>query len=331
MNKARIIYALALCTVLGIFFGVYQFYFKEKLAAYQRDAVLCQKLEERLKDLEEFFQKSDPDTIVREWRSQVVPWTEAIIDRAKFFTFGDWYEHEKPPKEGGGILKFWYDEQANKLVYDLYQKVGERMGRYDLFPPDIRQAMGAPTLDDLASTDVNEEDVNLWLGRLVFGIKACEMLLEAKASSISQVSLWSMRRDDELMLMQTVGCSFTMTMRDLVKLLEDNLSCAERYFNVNAIRITYPYIGYNIEPQLNVEMVLTQEAFKQVRLNALAEGNIPGVGGPGQGPTAAPGARDAYRTSGMDRSRGAGQTPAAEPGFFGKAWKLFKRYILYTN
>ena len=102
MKQARIIYALLLCVVLGVFFGVYQFYFKEKLAAYARDAAQCASLEKRLKDLEDYFDRHKPDEIVRNWRSQVVPWTEAIVDRTKFFTYGDWYKHEMPPKEGGG-------------------------------------------------------------------------------------------------------------------------------------------------------------------------------------------------------------------------------------
>ena len=71
------------------------------------------------------------------------------------------------------------------------KRLVERMGRYDLFPQDIRQSLAVPTLDSLAAADVNEQEVNQWLGRLAFGIKTCELLLDAKASVINQVSLWA--------------------------------------------------------------------------------------------------------------------------------------------
>ena len=76
-------------------------------------------------------------------------------------------------------------------------------------------------------------------------------------------------------------------------------------------------------------MILTQAGFKQARLKALTEGGEPGAGGASPAAPVAPTARDTYRSSVGSGGRGGAQTP--EPGFFGKAWKLFKRYVLYMN
>ncbi len=336
MTKVRIIYAAVLFAVLGAYAAVYQFYFREKLASYRRDEELKQMLDRTYEELRQAFAGVDPDMLTREWRAQIQPWTDAVTERGRYFNFAGWFVHERPPQEGP-ILKFWYDEQSNKMILALYQKVVERMGRYDLFPPDIRAELGVPTVDDWAGIDVNEALVSEALSRLAFGIRVCEMMLDAKATRISRVAIWPQRIEDELLRKQTVGLAFSMGARDLVRFIDEQLRTADRYFTIDGLRITYPYIAYNVDPQLNVEMLLTMARYEPRQAPAAPEQlaaaqGAPGV--PGMIGVAPPGmmqprASQVFDDQGMRERRRAQQYQ--EPGFFGKMWKWFKRYVLYTN
>lgn len=325
MNKGRIIYAAILLAVFGVFGGVYKFYFEAKLKAYSQDDQLKNKLEGVLEDLETTFSNTDPDLLTREWRTQIVPWGDAIADRASFFTMGNWFDHEMPPKEVG-ILKFWYDQECRKMLRALYEKVGEKMGRYDLFPQNIMGDLEIPTVDDWATIDVTEQEVNRQLARLSFGISACQLLLEAKASSISEVVLWPTipraAQYGKLLNLQTVGMSFTITAKNLVSFFDEKLRLSDRYFSVNAMRIKYPYIAVNREPELEVELLVTQASFAKPD----QEG-----GGAAAGPGQKPNLENEYTQRVVPRAPRAPQAPPPEPGFFGKAWKLFKRYVLVMN
>jgi hypothetical protein len=323
MTKPRIIGVLILVGVLAVFGAVYQFYFAKQLAEYAKDRQQQKMLQSLYESLTTEFSGTKPEELTQAWRLQVQPWTDALLDRTKFFNLGDWQEHDQPTKEGQ-ILKFWYDEQSNKMVWDLNQKVGEKMGRYDLFPPDIRQDVGAPTLDDLGTSDVKMEDVNGWLERLSFGVHLSRMLLDAKVGRVNQMVMWPSRKDkqqygDQLTL-YTVGLSFNIAMKDFVKMVDDTWRTSERYFNVEALRVTYPYIGYNSEPQLSVELLLTQ---------ATCVVRPPTPGDAGAAPGAAPDARTMYQNQNMGGNRpSAAAAKEGEAGFFGKAWKWIKNNYL---
>lgn len=317
MNRGRIIYASVLFSVFAAFGAVYQFYFKARLEAYRKDELFAIELQGTLDGLADTFKETTPDELTRAWRAQIQPWNDAVTERAKFFNLGGWFEHEKPPAESL-ILKFWYDEQSQKELRKLYQKVGEKMGRYDLFPPDIRENLGIPVLDDWANIDVTERDVNRELARLNFGIKTCELLLDAKVSSLNDVVMWQTAYQspayNKLLNLQTTGMSFTITMKNLVALLEEKFRLANRYFTVNGLRITYPYIAINAEPELQVEMLVTQAEF----VNQQEGGNLRQAFDQNVAPRTAP--------------TTAAPAPSAVPtGFFGKAWKWIKVNIFVTN
>lgn len=330
MTKARIIYVLILAAVLSVYVAVYQFYFKEKLEVYRQDVQLKDTMERAYEDLKTTFMGVKPEVIVREWRAQVQPWSDTVLTRSKYFNYGDWFTpFETIPVQNAGILKFTFDEMANNMIDDLYKRVSENMGRYDLFPADIREQFRIPTLDELAGVDVNQDEVKDYLARLNFGIRLCDLLLDAKASSISQITIWPVRKEKNLLDYQTAGMSFTIAMKDLVNLFEEKLHTADRYFCIDALKITYPYVGYNVDPQLNVEMLLTQAAFSgmpESRAGA-AGGPPPAPGSPEARPGTQPSPRDEFGRS-INRPP---RAPMKEPGFFGKAWKLFKRYVLYSN
>lgn len=322
ISRGTIIYVTVLFSCFLVFLGIYYFFLHRQLAQYRKDEELKELYERTLRDLENTFSKTDPELLIREWRAQVVPWEEALKERSKFFNLSNWSEHETPPKEGV-ILKFWYEEQAQKMIRELYEKVGEKMGRYDLFPQDIRRALGVPTLEEISRQDVTEQVVNQALSKLAFGIKMCEFLLDSKIVSLEDIVYWPPIRQapqfEKLLTFHIFGIRCYMSMKDFVNFVEEKLKLADRYFAINGLRIQYPYIGYNTEPMLQIEMLISQANYsppQEVSIDLRAQyqaqmgmGMAPGV-----------------------RRSGPGATTQAEPvSFWGKAWKWFKRYILYTN
>ncbi|MGC8737096.1 MAG: hypothetical protein ACP5UA_00455 [Candidatus Hydrogenedens sp.] len=319
ISRGTLIYITVLLLSFLLFTGVYYFFLQKQLTAYKKDEDLKKAYENALKDLEQTFSRTDPEVLIREWRAQVIPWEDALKKRSSFFNLSNWTDHEVPPKEGV-ILKFWYEEQAQKMVKQLYEKVGEKMGRYDLFPQDIRKSLGVLSLDEISRTDVTEELVNRQLAKLAFGIKMCEYLLDSKMVSIDDIVFWppiSQHPDFEKLLSFFVfGVRCNMTMKDFVNFVEQKLRLADRYFHINALRIQYPYIAYNVEPLLQIEMVISQANYKppqEVSIDIQLQYQTQmGAGG--------------QRRQSVNKD-----TSAEQAGFFAKAWKWFKRYILYTN
>jgi hypothetical protein len=320
ISRGSLIYITVLLLSFLLFAGIYYFFLQKQLEEYKKDEDLKKNYEAALMDLEQTFSQVDPETLIREWRTQVVPWEEALKQRAKFFNISNWADHEVPPKEGV-ILKFWYEEQAQKMIQQLYEKVGEKMGRYDLFPQDIRRSLGVLTLEEISSMDVTEQMVNNQLAKLAFGIKMCEFLLDSKMASIDEIVAWQpfvqLPDFERLLSFHLFGVRCSITMKDFVTFVEEKMRLADRYFNINGIRIQYPYIAYNVEPLLQVEMIISQanynppkETGADIRLQYQTQ----------MGATAP--ARQREREN---------AAAAEQVGFFAKAWKWFKRNILYMN
>jgi len=319
ISRGTIIYITVLLLSFSLFAGIYYFFLQKQLVEYKKDEDLKKTYEAALMDLEQTFSQTDPETLIREWRTQVIPWEEALKQRAKFFNISNWAEHEVPPKEGV-ILKFWYEEQAQKMVQQLYEKVGEKMGRYDLFPQDIRRSLGVLTLEEISRLDITEQMVNKELAKLAFGIKMCEFLLNSKMASIDEIVYWPpiIRSPDfeKLLSFYLFGIRCTITMKDFVNFVEEKMRLSDRYFNINAVRIQYPYIAYNTEPLLQVELIISQASYtpppkEDINLQYRAQMSA--------------------TAPARQREAGASATAAEQAGFFSKAWKWFKRNILYMN
>ncbi len=316
MTKGRIISALVLFAFLGAFFSVYQFYLKGKLEEYHNDELLKETLLTTLRELEDAFSGIEPALLKREWRAGVQPWHDALGQRATYFNYGDWVAYEQPPKEGQ-ILKFWYDEVSNKMVWDFNEKALKATGNYTAYPPDIRDNLGVAKLEDLQTYDLTETDVIRQLAGLNYGMEQCQQLFDAKASSVTDISIWKMQDKPEhkgLLSIQTMGVAFTMTMKDFSNYLKE-LRLADRYFSVEGLRITYPYIGYNVEPQLQVEMLLSQANYMP-RPEKQRQGRA---------------ALRKTSNSDNDGSEARKKKRKKELGIFAKAWKLFKYYVLATQ
>lgn len=322
MSRERIIYSGVLVLILAAFGAVYQFYFKEKLEQYRENIVYRDQLKGVLEQLQNTFGRVKPDVLASRWREEVQPWRDAVLERSRYFGFGDWREHPKYDEDTGTILRFWYDETSNEMILNLYQEVGQKMGQYNLVPQDLRYEFGVASLSDWEQANITEEDAYRNLAQLNFGMNVIRMFMDAEASYIQRISLWppsQMDRYGTQLNFRPVGVHFSMTTENLVKFLDD-LRTRERYFNVSALRITYPYICYPQEPMLDVQMVLSQAIFNELDFEKAAS-------------SATGSAEDAFRSSGMIGRSSRGSAPVEEekesiPAYL---WRMFKRYVLYMN
>lgn len=310
--KGQIIGFLLLCAVFGAMFAVWQFYFKEIFDGYKEEERLRVSLEETMAQLQENFQGYKPELLIEAWQNEIQPWRDAREQRGQYFNFGDWYEIDVTPPEER-MLKFWYAEESNKQINDLYGKIFNRMGRYDLFPQDIRAKFAIAGEKDWEGRNISWEEVETNLRKLNFGIKLTTLLLEANVSSVRDIVIWSRRVPEnygDMLSMQTVGLHITIAAKDMVKLLE-SLEQETRYFDVDALRITYPYIAYAVEPQLELQFLLTQANYRQPK-------DMP-----------EPIATASVDSAGSRAGGAAGRGRAAPEGALGKFWSWFKRVVLY--
>lgn len=311
--KEQIIGVTILVVVFGALGSVWQFYYKDIFEGYKADDTLRETLEKTHSQLAETFQGYKPELLIQEWQNKMQPWRNAREERATYFSYGDWYDTDVKWDEEG-MLKFWYTEESNKMLMDIYRRVYEKMGGYDRFPQNIREILNVQQESDWADRDVTIDEVMVNLKVLSFGQSLTQLLLDSNVSQVHNVSVWPRRIPKffaELLGLQTVGLRISITARDLVKML-DNLRMESRYFTVEGLKISYPYIGYPSEPQLNVSLLLTQAVYRKP-----ADATIQ--------PTAA----SASRSSSSSAARSSVTTE--EPGFFGKAWTWFKRTVLVMN
>ena len=325
--KAQVVGIIILAAIGGAFYGTWHFFFQELFEGYKQDSALKNSLENTLKQMEDNFSGYKPELLIDEWQGMVQPWRSAREDRAKFFNFGGWYDIDIK-QDDDRILKFWYTEESNAMLMELYKKVYEKMGGYDRFPYDLRGMLNVAKEEDWTGQNVTQEQIDLALRTLQFGINLSEYLLKAEISSLSNVVLWPRRFPEahqKMLGLQTVGLRFTMTARDLVRFLEA-LRQETRYFSVDAIRVIYPYISYAGEPQLDVRLLLTQANYR-----APQDEGTPGTPGVGAAPGATFGAGGAPmvippREIDPERMR-----RQQEPGPLGRFWRWFKRTVLYMN
>lgn len=315
--KAQIIGFLLLLAVFGVMFAVWQFHFKEIFDGYKEDDRMRDALEGTLTQLQENFQGYKPELLIEQWQNQIQPWRDAREERARYFNFGDWYDIDLVPPEAR-MLKFWYTEETNKKLYDLYVKIYERMGGYDRFPNDLRAKFNVAKEEDWSGRDVTWPEIEQNLRQLNFGINLASLLMESNVTLVRDIVIWPRRVPegyDDMLGLQTVGLHLSIPAKDLVKFF-DNLSQEPRYFTVDGISLSYPYIGYQVEPQIEVQMLLTQANYRkpadEKEPDLTADGGIP--------------------QSQQMMNRDADERPRRQEvsqGVFAKAWRWFKRVVLY--
>ncbi len=336
-TKARLVILLILLSVAGVMFGAYKFYFQEKLAGYSRDQKFHDMLSTALKDLNNTFHGTRPEVVTEAWSAQVNPWNDALTQRTGYFSFGNWLEHEAYPKGDAPMIRFWYEDKLgkdfNKFYQDMMKKVPDLRGF-----PSADQLIGAFNVTmpaDWSGVNVTEEMVSKELEKLSFGFAASNLILDAKPTAVYDVRPWPERVSDEskkLLKVRKIGLRFQIKTKELVGFLE-KMRTDKRYFTVEAMRITYPYISNPAEPELFVELLVSQAAYAKPSGNFLAS---PASMAPGKTD-----AKNAFAQSfggarkvGRSRAREEDAQATGQPqelGTMGKAWKWFRNNILFTK
>ncbi len=338
LTKGRIIFVLVLVAAFSGLGAFYKYYFEPKMQAYDADIKLKEAIEQRLSDLETTFDGYDPAQAVAAWRAQIEPWTQALDSRTGYFTYADWEAHEEYP-EDGPILRFWYEETVYNTTQDFYREVQEKYPSFNLYQmPDLQSALNIMSAQAMDSS-IDEDQVNEELSRLSIGINACRLLLEAKAGAIRGISLWPETKVDRKtgLIKRTIGLAFTMELGDFAELMEQ-LRTADNYFNVDALKLSYPYIAYEVRPQIEIEMLLTQARYEGLgQGGATTGGPAVGFGGPGLGGFGG-GFGGGFSLDGglggFNPFGGFGNQnmpPPKPPKFYERAWKWFKRVVLVMN
>jgi len=272
VRKEYIVPGIALVTVLAVVGAVYQFYYKKQVEEYSKNKLRLDQLQVALQRMEQKFEKCIPKEYVALKTAQVQPLANELGARSTFFSIPDLAETDPIPD--GVMLKFYYKEQFIKLFTDLQQEAMTK-GPYFTYPTNT--AFGAILPDEVLKTPLDASQVEANLRKIRFGIAVIQMLMDAKAALISEVEVWPKYNDyGGLLEMHTTGLAFMMTAANLVEFL-DGLRLKDRYFSVNAISIQNPYIRYQVDPPLQVRMLLTQGEFlvNRARPAAAAEPSAP--------------------------------------------------------
>jgi hypothetical protein len=348
MTRGRIINALVFLVVLGVALGVYLFYFKDKLKDYKDDLTFQQSLEQLADSLEEDFDNTRPEVIIGAWKNQVIPFTDDINSRAKYFGKAGWSDHEKYAK-GEGIIKFWYSKKSEKMITDFYQqtvpaKLGGdavRIGRFPM-PGVLMNMLGITNVEQWSGMNVNEKTVHDELARLSYGLSACELIMDAKPTAIYNLAVggvYTKQAPGKLLKFRSLGYSMTMNMKSLVDFIE-SLRMSDIYYSVDALSIKYANIAVAVEPQMNVQILITRATYEEPKAGVGTGGGAGGA--PGSAANVYQGSFGGGRMGpgmgrmgpGMGRmgpGMGGGGTPAQQPGAFKKAWKWFNRVFLARN
>lgn len=336
MTKRRIIGTLLLFAAFGAFGAVYKFYFEEKLQSYRQDQELLVRLETTREDIEQFFSYVQPDVLTNSWRAQIQSWDQALNERSRYFHFGDWQDFPEYPGDGP-ILRFWYQDRVDEMMESYYRMIYEKMGRYDLVP-DVSTVLNLMTIDTWDMMDGDEQYAHRELARLSFAMSFMEMLLDYDVSAVTSFSMWprAAAGPGQLLTRQTVGVQVSMSAQNFIRLIE-SMRTSDRYFTIDAMKIAYPYIGYEREPELFIELLITQARFR------MPEVTDTGITLAADNGTASTGMMSPMQGMGMmgpmgnmsslfDMQGFGGQRqPPPEPGMFDRAWRWFKRVVLVTN
>ncbi|MBX3177297.1 MAG: hypothetical protein KF886_08055 [Candidatus Hydrogenedentes bacterium] len=335
MNRDRIIYFVVLLSVFAACFAVYQFYFKAKLEKYAQDKQLLENLNSTYSSLSGAFRGEDPDTVIAQYRSVVQSWRDAIDARVGYFNDAEWRDYQNPP-EDVFILQYWYGERTREMTAALWEKAQGKYGAevYQRFPADIQGMLGVPYAEQWQGYDIQRSHVTSNLERLSYGISVLDLLLDSNAQAIRQVAMYDPQPSRTIgadVVYHRLGVSFVIEVKDFVGMIE-KFRAADRYFNIEGMKVTHPYIAVRYEPRLEVEMFIVRTKPKESFLAGTVAAGGPasnvqqafsafsaGGGAPLQNP---------FRLQGDDDEE---YVREPEPTGVARAWRWFKRTVLFTN
>jgi hypothetical protein len=267
VSKEYIMALSALIAVLGAVGGGYQFYYRERLDEYQKNIQDEEKLANVLTALGTAFSYCPPEDLIKAVNGEVNPMVEELHRRAAFYQVGDLREIQPIPD--GKLLGFYYREEFERLFNEFHQQV---LASYPtcVYP---RTTFGAPHPDEFTGVEISKTEIETALKKITFGLSMMRLLMQSKAAYITDVQLWPPRATQgKLFTEYTVGLSFAMMPKDLVAFL-DKLRIGEvlgqpRYVTVNALSIQNKYLRWQVEPPVEVQMLIT---FVQANVDENAE------------------------------------------------------------
>lgn len=259
MNRVYIVTALAVVVVAAALGGSYQFYFKGKIDEYREHQMQKERLVKKLTDLESTFAGVKPERLVQEWKQQVNPWFNAVADEGRFFEFGVEAVPPVPPEVVSPRL--YYKDEYEKMMRTLHQEAYPRAIPFTNF--------GVYDPNAIPNNTATREEVRDWLNKLHFGQEMIRLLLANNVVAIENIDVWPDKvEQDGMLVKRTVGARFVIALGDLVSFLEQ-LRSAERYYAVEAIRVSNPYLMTSPPPPVTVEMLLTLARFDAQKLEAV--------------------------------------------------------------
>jgi hypothetical protein len=279
ITKERIISLCVLLAVAGGFYGVWHFYLSEQWATYNQNQEFRDALEGKLKSLKGTFDGALPTVVVDAWAEQTEPWQTALEERTPRFNVGDWLAHDTYD-ESGPMLRFWYDEVTKKMVRDFYKDLPTKMNWQAFFIGDFYQEFGVATNEAFVARTVKVDQVYDEIKKLQFGISASRHILDVKPASVMEIRPWTPRHVSthrDILKVRTVGYVFQATLANLITFLETQRT-AERYYTVEALECTYPYLAYEQDPVLSVRMIVSQATYDEPKEGVTS---LPAVGASG--------------------------------------------------
>ena len=180
MNRVYVVTVLAVVAVVAALGGAYQFYFKAKIDQYRQHQTQKTQLEKKLTDMQNVFSGVKPERLVEEWKNQVNPWFNAVIEEGRFFNLG--VEAVPPVPEEVISPRLYYEEQYNKMILKVYSEA------YPRYIPTTNFGVYDPNA--IPNNTATREEVRQWLQKLKFGQDMIRLFLEHKAVAIYQIEVW---------------------------------------------------------------------------------------------------------------------------------------------
>lgn len=256
LRKEYIVALVALLVFGGGGYAVWKFYFSAQLEQYRADVKNLETLKAKLEELQKRFGNQKPEDILTQYTQLVQPWSEALDERAKFYSFQSFVKVETPP--ANTVMRQFYAEQYQKIVQELttlaYNK-GVNMAGVDT-------SFGQSRPDDLRGRTVTNTEVTYWLSNMQLASGVVKELINHNAAYIETVDMWAPRPNAEVLTAQAFGAVIWIRMKDLLELYKDLNENKSMYYNVLGMRVTNGSLRSYVDPYLRVEMVIDVAAFQ---------------------------------------------------------------------
>lgn len=260
MSKEYIFTLVIFLVLVASAVAVDRFYFREVHNDLEKDRSTLADLEKRLKTLEDTFNRTRPEEVIKAWKGEVEPWRTAVNMRTAFFRMKDAFKFNPIPVEA--IPRFYYETEYSRMINEIEAEIFGRNPPPEDVPYDfIAREASAPGTYMSRGGKSSRNDIEEDLRSIAYRGYVLRTLLDLGFTRIYQLEAWPPRNEyGEMVEMWTLGLSTQVTLRELVECLE-KMRKSDHYLTVNGIRITNAYLLSPSDPFLQVDMLITQGQF----------------------------------------------------------------------